>query len=985
MSDSAKPGEPLVRILLVDDEEITERLLHQIIKHETDFELHFCPDPNQAIQMAESIRPVLMLVDLLMPDIDGITLIRRLRNRRSFSQLPILMLSSEEDPYIKAQAFAAGANDYLVKLPNKVEMIARLRHHARSFLHSSRRNTNSELCSDIIHSDLKGFWLIDARTHQIIEVNDALCAMLGYSRESFIGKTPLDFVNNDNRAAMQKALCWIPRTDKRIHEIYLSTLTSQQLYTRFCVTTTHHTLGREIVSSFTFLNLDRLNLDYFEILKNEFRFIADSVPGLLWLSNPDNKRMFFNKTWLHFRGVILEQELEGGWQQGVHPDDLERYRFFSNEAFVHLHPYSLEFRLRNSHGEYRWFYETALPRFAGNGFFMGFSGSCVDITERKLLEGRMNQVNYSLEQQVQLRTSELQHEVQERRQAEFLERRANQAQGVVSDLLRIALEDAPLADQLQRALRAILAVPWLTMQKKGAIFLADRAAKQLQLVAEEALPAGVRNNCAWVPYGRCLCGRVAEAGQSIRCEKPLYSHAQEDEAHGHYCLPIQSGDRILGVLHLYLDAHRDNNAFEEEFLHTATNALAVLIEHAQIAQLKDAKLRADAENRAKSEFLATMSHEIRTPMNAIVGMAELLCAEEISPKARHYADSMMQAGEALLTLVNDILDYSKISAGKLTLEKKDFDLHQLLQGLNKLFEGLIKEKGLQFTIQIAPDVPRFVQGDSVRVWQILVNLLSNGIKFTHQGEVVLSAERVVLQQESPEGMYLLCFQVRDSGIGIAPEFFVRLFKLFEQGDKAIARRYGGTGLGLAITKMLVHLMAGEIEVESTVGVGSLFRVTLPLAYPQQEALPDLVIPTVAPVEGDMASCRILVVEDDPVNRVVELGMLRRLGVQADVAENGVEALEKLRAKEYDLVFMDCQMPQMDGYAASHAWRLHEARFSDRRRVPIIALTAFAMQGDRERCLQAGMDDYMTKPVRGKDFQAMLARWARPSRAAERAE
>ncbi len=927
--------------------------------------------------MAETIRPILLLVDLLMPDVDGITLIRRFRNRRSFSQLPILMLSSEEDPYIKAQAFAAGANDYLVKLPSKVEMIARLRLHSRSFLRNSRRHGNTELCSDIIHSDLKGFWIIDARSHQIIEVNDALCAMLGYSRESFIGKTPLDFVNTENRAPMQKALCWIPRTDKRIHEIFLNSLTGQPLYTRFCVTTTHNTLGREVVSAFTFLNLDRLNLDYFEILKNEFRFIADSVPGLLWLSNPDNKRMFFNKSWLNFRGVILEQELDGGWQQGVHPDDLERYQFFSNEAFIHLHPYSLEFRLRNSQGEYRWFYETALPRFAGNGFFMGFSGSCVDITERKLLEGRMNQVNYSLEQQVLLRTSELQHEVQERRQAEFLERRANQAQGVVSDLLRIALEDAPLTDQLQRALRAILAVPWLTMQKRGAIFLADRAARQLQLIAEEALPASIRGSCALIPYGRCLCGQAAEENKPLRCYKPISAHAEEDEAHGHYCLPIQSGDRVLGVLHLYLDADRDSSPFEEEFLQTATNALAVLIEHAQIGQLKDAKLRADAENRAKSEFLATMSHEIRTPMNAIVGMAELLCAEEISDKARHYAASMMQAGEALLTLINDILDYSKISAGKLMLEKKDFDLHQLLQGLSKLFEGLVKEKGLHFAIELAPNLPRLVQGDSVRVWQVLVNLLSNGIKFTHQGEVILTAERVELQQESPEGIFLLRFQVRDTGIGIAPEFFVRLFKLFEQGDKAIARRYGGTGLGLAITKMLVQLMAGEIEVESTVGVGSLFRVTLPLAYPKVEELPDLLATSLPVADDDLLTCRVLVVEDDPVNRVVELGMLRRLGVQAEVAENGVEALEKLREREYDLVFMDCQMPQMDGYAASHAWRLHEASVPSHRRVPIVALTAFAMQGDRERCLAAGMDDYMTKPVRGKDFQAMLARWARP--------
>ncbi|CAK0770260.1 two-component system, sensor histidine kinase [uncultured Gammaproteobacteria bacterium] len=903
-------------------------------------------------------------------------LIRQLRNRRAFSQLPIVMLSSEEDPYVKAQAFAAGANDYLVKLPNKVEMVARLRRHAHGFFRGSRRTSNAEICSDIVHSDLKGFWIIDAKTQQIIEVNDALCAMLGFSRESFIGKTPLDFVDADNRMLMQKALDWIPKMDKRVHEIYLSTLTRETLYTRFCVTTTHNTLGRETVSAFTFLNLNRLHQDYFEILKNEFRFIANSVPGLLWLSNPDHERIFFNKSWLTFRGVILEQELDNAWLRGLHPEDINRYQHFSNEAFQHKNPYSLEFRLQNGQGEYRWIYETALPRFAGNGFFMGFSGSCVDITERKLLEGRMNQVNYSLEQQVQLRTTELQHEVQERRQAEYLERRANQAQGVVSTLLRIALEDAPLADQLQRSLQAILAVPWLTMQKKGAIFLSERASRTLHMVAAESLPVQLRTTCAMVPFGQCLCGCVAVSGEALcadHADDCHVIHVAGEVPHRHYCLPIPSGDRVLGVLNLYLDDQHPITPFEREFLLTVTNALTVLIEHAQVDQLKEAKRRADAENHAKSEFLATMSHEIRTPMNAIVGMAELLCAEEIPSRARYYATTMMQAGEALLTLINDILDYSKIAAGKLVLDEKEFDLSQLLHGMVKLFEGMVREKGLTFQLQVAPDLPQMVRGDSVRVWQIIVNLLSNAIKFTNRGEVILSAERVGTDQVEPDEKTPICFCVRDTGVGIAPEFFARLFKSFEQGDKATARRYGGTGLGLAITDMLVELMGGEIEVESTVGVGSLFRVTLPLGRPQTVSLP-----TSAPVNVILAPSpagyRILVVEDDPINRVVVVSMLRRLGLQVDIAENGVRALEKLQESFYDLVLMDCQMPQMDGYTACRALRLQEAGLPGQRHTPVIALTAFAMQGDREKCLKAGMDDYMTKPVRGKDLQAMLTQW-----------
>ncbi|MEO5364290.1 MAG: response regulator [Magnetococcus sp. DMHC-8] len=972
MGEVVKPEATVARILLIDDEVVTERLLHQIIKQEADLALYYCPDPLQAIQMAETIRPVLILVDLLMPEMDGISLIRQFRNRRTFSQLPILMLSSEEDPYIKAQAFAAGANDYLVKLPNKVELVARLRHHALGFFRSTRRASNAEICSDIVHSDLKGFWIIDARSLEIIEVNDALCAMLGFSRESFIGKHPLDFVDADNRIPMQKALHWIPKVDKRVHEIYLTTLTGETLYTRFCVTTTRNTLGREMVSAFTFLNLNRLDQDYFEILKNEFRFIADSVPGLLWLSNPQHERIFFNKSWLSFRDAILEQELEGGWLRGLHPEDRERYHHFSGEAFQHKRPYSLEFRLQNGAGDYCWLYETALPRFAGNGFFMGFSGSCVDITERKLLEGRMNQVNYSLEQQVQLRTTELQHEVQERRQAEFLERRANQAQGVVSALLRIALEDAPLADQLHRGLQTILASPWLTTQGKGAIFLSDRSSRTLRMVAAAAIPTEVRTACATVPFGHCLCGRVAADGAAIRTDQNSGLVAGEAE-HGHHVLPIVSGDRVLGVLNLYVDRHHLVTPFEAEFLGTVAQVLTVLIEHAQIDQLKEEKRQADAENRAKSEFLATMSHEIRTPMNAIVGMAELLCAEQIPEQARYYATTMMQAGEALLTLINDILDYSKISAGKLTLEEKEFDLQQLLQGMPKLFEGLLREKGLTLGLQVGADLPQMVRGDSVRVWQIVVNLLSNAIKFTQEGDVHLLAERVATDRLEWADRLVVRLRVQDTGVGIAPEFFARLFKSFEQGDRATSRRYGGTGLGLAITKMLVQLMEGEIEVESTVGVGSLFRVTLPLHPPRQVVRPPS-SPLCATVAQSQAGCRILVAEDDPVNRVVVVSLLRRLGLEPDLADNGLAALACLQEQTYDLVFMDCQMPEMDGYAACRAWRAQEAGQPGRRRTPIIALTAFAMQGDRDKCLEAGMDDYMTKPVRGKDFQAMLTRW-----------
>ncbi|MEO5353756.1 MAG: response regulator [Magnetococcus sp. XQGC-1] len=866
MGESVRSDVSVARILLIDDEVISERLLRRMLQSEEDLALYYCPDPTQAIQMAEAIRPVVILTDLLMPKVDGMTLIRQFRNRRAFSQLPIVMLSSEEDPYVKAQSFAAGASDYLVKLPDKVEMVARLRHYAKGFFRSNRQSAGKEFCSDIIHSDLKGFWIIDAVTRRIIDVNDTLCAMLGFSRESILDRTPMDFVDAENSLVMQKAIDWIPKADKRIHEIHLNTLARGVLYTRFCVTITENAAGRERVAVFNFLNLDKLNLEYFEILKNEFRFIADSVPGLLWLSNPDNERIFFNKAWLQFRGVMLEQELSGGWLQGVHPEDRERYQRFSRGAFAEQRPHSLEFQLQNSKGEYRWVYETSLPRFAANGFFMGFSGSCVDITERKLIEGRMNQVNYALEQQVQLRTGELQREVQERRQAEFFERRANQAQGVVGTLLRIALEGAPLAEQLRQGLQAILAVPWLTMQKKGAIFLADRESRTLHLVADEALPADLRVACATVPYGHCLCGRVAERGewlladQSARCHAV---HSLKEVPHAHYCLPILSEERLLGVLNLFVDEQHRVSPFEEQFLVTVSHALAILIGHAQIEQLKRARERAEAANQAKSDFLSTMSHEIRTPLNVVLGILELLRESALERSYQEQVQMALGSGKMLLYLINDILDYSKIEANQLDLDTIQFNLRVLLDDVTLSMAPLAQAKEIELTCFFPQELPVEVRGDPNRLRQVFTNLLGNAIKFTPTGGLVELHGGPVSRAG---GWTEFLFEVRDTGIGVAPREREHIFERFSQASVATAHHYGGTGLGLAICQRLVGLMGGSIGVDDNpfASSGSIFHFTVQLL--------EQVLPPSAPGTSPFAGLRVLIVG----SRGLQLAMLRNV-------------------------------------------------------------------------------------------------------------
>ncbi|MBF0137666.1 MAG: response regulator [Magnetococcus sp. DMHC-1] len=393
--------------------------------------------------------------------------------------------------------------------------------------------------------------------------------------------------------------------------------------------------------------------------------------------------------------------------------------------------------------------------------------------------------------------------------------------------------------------------------------------------------------------------------------------------------------------------------------------------------LQAKKREAEAANKAKSTFLATMSHEIRTPLNGILGMAELLLDIDMDATGREYTQTILTSGRALLNIINDVLDYSKIEADKLQLEAISFSLYQLLNDATILFKEFARKKAIEFNTNIDDILPDWIVGDPTRLRQVLVNLLSNAIKFTQQGRVTLTA----LPRLHPEHGLLIHLEVRDTGVGISPEHLSRLFQSFEQADSSTTRKHGGTGLGLAISQKLVQLMKGHIEVESTLNAGTLFRVILPI---QQSLAPqDMLLTTGTPeslTTGIPESlthlthwagrAKILVAEDDPINQAVLRGMLKRFDFQIDYADNGRQAVELLRHKTYDLIFMDCQMPEMDGYTACRAFRNLEKG----QHTPVVALTAFAMEGDREKCLAAGMDDYLTKPVTRQGIQSAILRW-----------
>ncbi|TVY81195.1 Two-component system protein A [Lachnellula suecica] len=735
-----------------------------------------------------------------------------------------------------------------------------------------------------------------------------------------------------------------------------------------------------------------------------FQLICDSMPQMIWTTTPDGRHDWFSQRWYDYTGLTQEESLGLGWKLPFHPDDMAA----TGRRWMHSletgDPYSTEYRCLSKTGEWRWMLGRALPmKNKQTGKIEKWFGTCTDIHEA-------TQSKYAARRTRQQLLSVIAH--------------AQVTLFSVDRNRNITLIEGSFIWDLESEIGSGDESGSGTKSAKGEDFIGKNIYDAFLKARNERktgdLPPSLQ------PIEDILTGKSME---------DVYEQCMDNRWYRTRFVPIlgkkDNGGHaneayIDGVIGVSMDITEIKD-----------REIELQVQEKENTRLLANEAAAKEASRLKSQFLANMSHEIRTPIAGVIGMAELLTDMDLGEEERECAENIQRSANGLLTVINDILDFSKVESGRLDIEEVQFSLSVVVRDVSKMLGFAAERKNLIFEsdIDVGLDSDLIVMGDPGRVRQIITNLLTNSIKFTSEGRVKFS----VLKARETADVFEVKFVVEDTGIGIEEEVRKRLFKPFSQADSSTARRFGGTGLGLTISKNLVDLMHGRIKLESTLGNGTTASFWIPFNKPQYHdgpatlidigSLPDRLQsemsvscnssdyeqavgtpPSQSPIDipwrkgkpkprsismtppisqeldlpaAERAKTNVLVVEDNAINQQIALKTVRKLGFAVSAVWNGKEALDYLVAADSskashpkpDIILMDVQMPIIDGYKATHLIRHHAPYNVSSRNIPIVAMTASAIQGDREKCQKAGMDDYLSKPVKGKTLEKMLVRWA----------
>ncbi|MBF0379891.1 MAG: response regulator [Magnetococcales bacterium] len=941
-------------ILVVDDNLDNLKLLKNVLM-EHDYQVNFAKNGTSALLAIEAEPPDLILLDVRMPDMDGYEVCKRLKSIPELCDIPIIFISGQHELSEKIKAFSIGGVDYLTKPFELEEVLARVKTHLtinslkkqllkaneeleeKILIRTKELQVSEELFRSISESASDGIIVCD-NSGLITMWNGGAKQMFGYNEEEVIGQNITTLMperykeahkKGMERMQKNKSLNWASDRILKVFglckdgtefplELSLATWTQDQ-------EVFFSAIARDITER---IHNEKSLIESEERNRQILNSVGDGIFGL----DMDGRTTFINSAGCNMLGWQA-YELIGKRQHNImHHTRANGERYPAKEC--HIYSVLKDGQIHNAEDELFW-------RKDGSSFPVEYLSNPI-IKDNKITGAVV-----------------VFRDITERKRTQQQTQRLLNSRAVISNLLQLGLKSMDRNKMMDEALGLLLTVPWLSTRGTGAIFLIDQDTNELRIAAYRGLPDVLLQKCNVVPIGHCLCGLAAEKKKIIFSDHIDNRHSTiypNMIPHGHYVVPILAEDRLLGVVNIYLNDGHIRKSEDESFLFTFAATLAGIIERRSAER---ERVKNKLASQAKSEFLANMSHEIRTPMNAVIGFANLALESELTPKTRDYLTKISEASYSLLRIINDILDFSKIEAGKLDLEENNFLVRTVFDHISSIFRISTQEKNVELILSYSSQCMHVLVGDSLRLEQVLRNLVGNAVKFTDSGEIELRVETIEATEQKVE----VEFSVRDTGIGMSKEQASRLFVPFSQADSSTTRRYGGTGLGLAISRRIVELMGGKIWLESEPKKGSTFYFTSVFGRsPEEESSEDLVPP------AELCYLKALVIDDNHATRNALKEMLNLFTYTAVLAESLQEAeFEVIKAIEtgepFHVLLVDLQMQENDGIEITNKILKLTSQYKDITPPKTVLLTMKdEFLKSQLQYENVAVDSYLTKPI-----------------------